>query len=209
MQEQDVFSVCILCGGRSLRMGEDKAMLDWFGKPLIMHLINAFSSCDDLFLSVRDDGQLKDCNVRKVIDLVPGYGPLAGLHSALNGAVHDVLFVTTCDAPMVDMRTAMLLANALGRHDAVVPADAKGLNPLVAVYRKTVEAAAGECIAKGVRKMTDLLDTLDVLHFPAEDLPAGELTLSNLNTPQDYIMLKEIYMNNLDIFLRHIKMTGR
>ena len=185
MQEQDGFSVCILCGGRSLRMGRDKAMLDWFGKPLIQHLTDVFSSCDDLFLSVRDDEQLKDINIRKVIDKVSGYGPMAGLQAALNGAVHDILFVTTCDAPMVDMETARMLMNALEGHDAVVPEDENGIHPLIAVYRKTVVAEVTECMKLGEQKMTGLLGSLDVCRFPAEDFPYGELTLSNLNTAQD------------------------
>ena len=186
MNANTIYSVSILCGGQSRRMGRDKAMLDWNGAPLLFHIARGFDSCDDLFLSVRDGEQYADIDMPRIPDRVKGCGPLAGLCASLQAAKHDILFITTCDAPLVDKTTSDILAGALEEHDCVVPvsSDSK-IHPLIAVYRKTVLSKALQNLnSKNLRILT-LLDDLDVLYFPAGKLPKGDHTLANLNTPQE------------------------
>ena len=186
MNSQITYSVSILCGGKSTRMGRDKALLDWNGKPLLQHIAGSFSSCSDLFLSVRDEHQYTDFPYRKVCDQVMGSGPLAGLCASLQAAVHDILFITTCDAPLVDAAAAGALVCALKEHDCAVPVSEQSrIHPLIAVYRKSVLPAALDHLKMNDLRIRSLLRDLDTFYYPAENLPSGELTLANLNTPEE------------------------
>ena len=189
---KNTYSVSILCGGKSTRMGYDKAMLDWNGIPLLKHIADSFRTCDDVFLSVRSENQYADFPIRKTCDQFTGCGPLAGLYASLQSAAHDILFVTTCDAPLADIETADLLNGALGTHDCVVPvSDDLRPHPLMAVYRRSVSAHALKNLEQGILRISSLLEDIDTVYFPAEKLPKGELTLSNLNTPEDTARLMQ------------------
>ena len=183
-------SVAILCGGKSTRMKTDKAKLAWYGKPLLSHIISGFSSFDDLFLSVNEESRYAETGLRRVTDILPGNGPLSGLCASLQAAKNEIVFVTTCDAPLVDARTARILTAALGSFDAVIPISKEGLHPLIAVYKKSALEPALENLQNGKRKITDLLDRLTVSYLPATALPHGELTLANLNYPEEVEALK-------------------
>ncbi len=185
------YSTSILCGGKSERMGTDKATLDWYGEPLVVHIMRGFPSCGDLFLSVRTRTQLEEIEARKVVDQVTGCGPLSGLAASLAAAKNDLLFVTTCDAPLVDERTADLLAGAIEDCDAVVPLSEDGMHPLIAVYRKSIEKTVVKSMGLGSWTMSDLLKRMKVKYYPAKNLPYGELTVANLNTMSDVAALKE------------------
>jgi len=180
------YSTSILCGGQSTRMGHDKATLDWHGRFLVCHMMDGFPACNDLFLSVRDDKQLAELNVKKVVDEYRGIGPAAGLAASLKAAKHDVLFIVTCDAPLVDERTAEILIAQLKDFDAVVPVSEDHVHPLTAVYRKSITDIVECSIARDCRKIIRILDQMNVCYFPAEDLPYGCSTLANLNTPEDF-----------------------
>ena len=185
------YSAAILCGGRSLRMKQDKALMNWNGKPLALYIAGGFLSCDDVFLSVSKREQFDLKGIPMVEDPVPGCGPLAGLIASLNAAKHDVLFVTTCDAPLVDERTADILTSMLKDHDAVVPRTKDRIHPLIAVYKKSILPSAVRLFDKKKLKMRDLLESLDIYYADAGILPYGEDTLSNLNTPEELKKFQE------------------
>ena len=184
-------SVAILCGGKSTRMKTDKAQLDWYGQPLLSHIISGFSSYEDIFLSVDHESRYADTGLRRVEDILPGNGPLSGLCASLQAAKNEIVFVTTCDAPLVNEKTARILTTALGTFDAVIPISPEGLHPLIAVYRKSILPVALENLREGRRKLTALLDRINVSYLPATAFPNGTLTFANLNTPDEVDALKQ------------------
>ena len=185
MNTNIIYSVSILCGGMSTRMGEDKALLDWSGTPLAMHIASGFRSCSDIFLSVRDESQYSFLQLPKAADQVSGCGPLAGLCASLQKSRNEILFVTTCDAPLVDKKTSDILTAALNDHDCVIPCSEDRIHPLIAVYRKTILPKALSNLNMRKLRIRELLEDLDVLYFPCRDLPFGSDTLANLNCPED------------------------
>ena len=185
------YSVAILCGGKSSRMGRDKKNLDWHGEPLIRHMLRGFPDCDDLFLAANEETRDLPYGVRTVNDQYPGCGPLAGLHASLLSMKHDVLFAVSCDAPLIDRRTAEILCSELGAHTAAVPKTADGrVHPLAALYRREAIEAAERQLSQGKYKLRDFLAELDVAYVPGTILPYGVLTLSNLNAPEDIQQLE-------------------
>ena len=183
---RQLYSVVILSGGKSSRMGVDKRTMLWRGRSLLQRIIDGCPACDDLLLSVRDTETAVPAGTRSVVDRFPGAGPLAGVHAALSEMKHDVLFVTTCDAPLVDCRTAEALLPLLGEHDAVVPVSEDGyIHPLAALYRRRVIDTAQERLLRGDRKMRAFAAALDTVYIDGRLLPYGDLTLANLNRPSD------------------------
>lgn len=188
---KNAFSVVILSGGKSTRMGKDKAMLAWQDTTLLEHILAGFSQAGEVILSVRNDVQHSEIPVKRVADEYREQGPLGGLVASMKAAEHDIVFVTTCDAPLADMKTAQLLVSSLGDYDAVVPRGSDGDHPLMAVYRKSCFEVGEDHLAQGRRKVMDFLAELNVLYVPAEKLPYGAETLSNLNTPEDLLQFKK------------------
>ena len=186
-----MYSTVILCGGKGFRMGSDKKALDWYGRPLLLHMLSGFSGSDDLFLAAGRSPSGVPKDIQYVEDEYFGCGPLAGLHAALGRAKHDILFVTSCDMPLVDHRTAEALLPLLDGHDAVVPETVCGkYHPLSAVYHRRAMDIVKDQLEHGNFKMRSLLDRLDIFPAPSSILPYGDLTLANLNTPDDVKYLK-------------------
>lgn len=189
------YSTAILCGGKSTRMKTDKALTDWNGQPMACFIAGGFPYCDDVFLSVAYPEQFDIPGIRMVADKYTDSGPLAGLASSLEAAKYDILFITTCDAPLTDERAADIMVKLLDGYDAVVPRTDGHSHPLTAVYRRSVIKKAVSCLENGLLKMNLFLKELDVNYISAGILPYGDDTLTNLNTPEELERFTQKYRN--------------
>ena len=184
--ERDMYSVAVLCGGESRRMGRDKKYIPWNGVPMLEHMLSGFPGCDDLFISARKETTLSFPDIPVVRDAYPLPGPLSGLCSSLSAAGNDLLFTVSCDVPLVDRRTADILLSLIGEHDAALPLTSDGrIHPLAALYRKKTLREAEHLLRSGILRMRDLIALLDVVYAPSFLFPYGDLTFSNLNTEDD------------------------
>lgn len=176
-------SAAILAGGQSRRMGRNKSLLPLHGRPMIEHIaLQLRQHFDELLVSANDPAAYAFLCLPIIGDETPGDGPLAGILSCLQAARHDLLFVTGCDIPEMNLPFIRQLFALAGECDIVMPTDAEGrLEPLFAIYRKTVVPQARERLAAGRRRVLDLLPGLRVA-MPR--IPPG--WIRNLNTPQDY-----------------------
>lgn len=181
-------SAAILCGGRSRRMGQDKARLPWEGRELLDAIAQGLSGAEEILLAAAEEGDYADKPYPVAADRFPGCGPLAGLHAALAACRAPLLFVTPCDTPLADWDTARALYGFLDSGwDAVVPVDSSGrLHPLCGLYRKRALPVLEEHLGAGRYRVTEALCALPVRRVPAGALPHGEDTLRNLNTPEEY-----------------------
>lgn len=186
------YSVSIVCGGKSRRMGQDKKSICWHGKTLLDRILHGFPGCDDLFLSINDETTGVPAGIRAVKDIYPGCGPLSGLHASLLCMRSELLFAVSCDAPLIDQRTVQQLEPLLGGHMAVVPRTSDGrIHPLAGLYRRELGEIADQQLRCGNYRVQDFLKQIDAVYLPGAVLPYGELTLSNLNTPEDILHLEE------------------
>src|SRR5262245_55992113 len=128
-------SGAILAGGRATRFGgRDKSALVVDGRSILDRQVAALSSVDGLDEILIVGGAATHPAARSIGDLVPGSGPLGGIHAALAAARHDRVFVVACDMPYVTAAlVAELFAGAAG-YDVVVPKTEDGYHPLCAVY---------------------------------------------------------------------------
>jgi molybdopterin-guanine dinucleotide biosynthesis protein A len=96
-------SVAILAGGKSKRMGQDKAFLPVDGLPVIERVIAAVRPLtDDLFISTNSPEQYRRFGLRLVGDVYPGKAALGGIYSAIAAACHPHVLIVACDMPFLN-----------------------------------------------------------------------------------------------------------
>jgi FdhD protein len=187
----------ILAGGESSRMGRNKALLEVDASPIIMRTYKALASMFHEVIVVTNsphDYDFLPC--RKVPDIFPGYGSIAGLHSALVHSRSAHSFVTACDMPFLDKSLIKYLCNVQKEgYDAVVPFSEGGQEPLHAVYSSSCKGIFENAIHNGQRKILDILRSMNNRHVTyAEVLKSGGKAKSflNVNTPAEYELLKNL-----------------
>src|SRR5437763_1098138 len=95
--------------------------------------------------------------VRHLADIVPGSGPLGGIHAALSAARSDAVLVLACDMPYVSTAFAAYLVSLADRAHIVVPQSADGYHPLCAVYPRTLVETTARLLAERRLALHDLL----------------------------------------------------
>ena len=203
MADQYRMSAVILCGGKSRRMGTDKAMLTREGTPNAVRLLNALSGedspCTEVWLSIGTGESYPDIHAQKISDRYPGCGPMGGLEAALTVCREEYLFVTPVDTPFADAQMARELmtymADASRQRDAVLVVDGGGrLQTLLGIYHKRVLPSLTQRLADGRKeklRMRDFLRELDVVYVNAQELTDGVRKSTGCNTPQEWERLME------------------
>lgn len=180
----------ILSGGKSSRMGTNKALLKVSGQTNIERIVHELEKFfHPLILVTNEPESYRFLALPSVMDQYPGMGPLAGIHAGLTASGEEVNAIVACDMPFVSGELLWALAEKIGRYDAVVPVIFGQQHPLFAVFKKNIAQTAAESIKKGQLRMKDLLGHLNVLYVTEEDLPAGlDVTqiFYNMNHPNEY-----------------------
>jgi molybdopterin-guanine dinucleotide biosynthesis protein A len=199
----DARSAAILTGGLATRFGgRDKSALLVDGRSILDRQLAALAPLTDDVMIVghvaRSSGDAIDADEerapgrsapRVVHDLVPGCGPLGGLHAALSAARGGALVLVACDMPYLSSPLLAHLLSLAGGADIVVPMSERGYHPLCAVYTSACLAPVAAQLAKGRLKMRELLDIVRTRIVPVEDIRRfgdPDRLLANVNTPADY-----------------------
>jgi molybdopterin-guanine dinucleotide biosynthesis protein A len=182
-------TLLLLAGGGSSRMGVPKSSLDYQGVPLIVHVHNRLAPMfSEVLISVSGDEKLPSelAHVKKVVDVVSGRGPIAGIAAGLDKAGNDTVFVAACDIPTIDRKLVTDLLKSVQDFDVVVPRTKEGhFEPLFAVYAKRVLPGVLELMDSGERRIRMLYDTVKTCY---KDLEPGQ-QLFNVNTPEEYLQI--------------------
>ena len=184
----------ILVGGKSRRMGQDKAFLLIEDLPVIERIIGVMQGCFKHLVLVGDRPErFESYGLPVVPDSYPG-SSLGGLYTGLQHAETDRIFVSSCDIPFPDPELIRLICAKAGGYDAVVPATDNGLEPLFALYHKSCLPAMQAALEAGNYRITSVLHHLNVNTIPQEQMKTvdpGGRGLLNINTPQDYAACRE------------------
>lgn len=191
-----IMETIILAGGKSSRMGTNKALLKIGEQRIIDRLVSEFSLVSNhVMLVTNQPEEYKGLNVAIISDesKFKGQGPLAGIYSGLKEARTNHCLVIACDMPFAKKCLGIWLIEQLknGDYDAVIPSYHGRLHPLFGAYHSRImEAIKGNLLA-GKRKMTDLLNDINVRIIECQDAPLNlqnewEDNLWNMNTVEDY-----------------------
>ena len=189
------FGGIILCGGKSTRMGMDKASLPFGDETMLARVARLLGEVvSPLVVVAARDQPLPPIAVAHRIerDQRESRGPLEGLAAglaALEGAV-DAAYVTSCDVPLLVPAFVRHLTELLEDFDIVVPQEEKFHHPLAAVYRTSVLATVNSLLAEDRLRPRFLFDECRTREVAVDDLRTidPELsTLANLNAREDYL----------------------
>ena len=179
----------ILVGGKSSRMGSDKAQLRLGGQSFVEKIAGALAAISE---QIRVVGARDTSGGSAVVpDVHEEWGALGGLHAALAACGSEWAAIVACDLPFVTGELFIRLAGWRENFEAVVPVQADNrLQPLCALYRaRACLRRAEELIAEGERRPRVLLERVSarrVMHGEIADLSGAELFFTNVNTPLDY-----------------------
>ena len=177
-------TVQVMLGGRSVRMGRDKALVELGGKTLLDRAIHTWQPYGGGFqLSVGDASRrvLAPRGIAAVADVYPDRGPLGGLHAGLRACSTPLLLLTAVDCPFLTPALADGLLDAMEEADACVYTLEGRPQPLFGLYRRTCLPQAETMLEAGENKLRALLDRVDTVYLPGDD-PAP---FRNLNTPEE------------------------
>ena len=179
----------MLAGGKSSRMGVDKALLPFRGGALAGHVAAAVAAAAGSATLIGDPQKYGHLGYPVLPDRSPGAGPLGGLETALSHTAVEWNLVLACDMPSISagfLRELLDAAEQAGA-DALLPAGPSGRpEPLSAVYHRRCAPILRRALDAGVRKVTDAFAGLDVRTFAVDD-PAW---FENLNTPEQWALYR-------------------
>ena len=180
----------VLAGGRSSRMGTPKALLPFDNEPLIVHIVATLRRLFTEVVVVAAPGQdLPSMPVTLVRDDVAYQGPVGGIFYGLTAAGGEVSFVTSCDSAFLNSDLISHLLSQVSQYDVVVPYWQGRLQPLHAVYRRSVLPLLEAQLARGELRPVSLFDKVRTLRIDEDEIrrfdPEG-LSFFNMNTPEDY-----------------------
>ncbi len=174
-------------------MGENKALKDFLGKPLIQRVIERLVPiADELLITTNQPESFSFLGFPLFPDLMPGRGPLGGLYTALVSAKHPIVAVVACDMPFVSAPLLVAASSFLVQDEAdvVIAETAEGYEPLHAVYRRgTCIPAIESAIQADQWRMISWFSKVKIRKLSQEELhrydPDG-VAFSNVNTPEEF-----------------------
>ena len=173
----------MLVGGRSSRIGSDKARLPGESHLLVLELAEKVKQVAGNVALIGESHRYRDLHIECLDDLRHSVGPVGGIEAALSSGRGEWNLIVACDMP--NLRTEWLehlLAAACQRESqSVVCRDANGIvHPLCAVWNRSCLPAVRDLLDKGQLRVFDLLQTLS-----AEQLVVNE-PIYNVNTPEEW-----------------------
>lgn len=177
----------VLAGGHSTRMGRDKGLLEWHGKPQREYLVDLFESVGlEAHISCRPDQVDGLAGYHLVVDQEEGQGPLGAINSAFLKEPGTAWLVVACDMPFLNRSILQFLVEHRQQGSAATafraPAFSDGSpDPLFAIWEPAIAGLVAQRLAENRRCARKILMEAGVHILDAPD-PG---LLSNINTPQE------------------------
>lgn len=173
----------ILAGGKSSRMGEDKGLMLFDGKPMIQHIINVAKPLVIDILIVSNNKEYEQFGYPVYEDLIKDKGPLAGIYTGLKHAKTAKNIVLSCDVPFVNEELIQLLLNNCETVDVVIPEKENRTHQLIGVYDKSCVPTFKKELDKDQRKLKLAIEKLNYKVVDANHIDAQ--IFNNINSKDD------------------------
>jgi molybdenum cofactor guanylyltransferase len=190
MSDVDDVTAFVLAGGKSTRMGKDKAFLEFKGRILLARALELAAGAGQEVRIVGDPRKFAAFG-RVVEDIYRERGPLAGIHAALKSSATELNLMLAVDLPFVQPDFLKYLISVARETKALVtvPRAGDGLQPLCAVYRREFAKVAEQSLAQGKNKIDALFAQVETRIVGPEEFShagfSGQM-FRNLNTPEEF-----------------------
>lgn len=181
----------ILAGGKSSRMGSDKASKLFQGKPLIEHVITPLETVVNSIVIVSDNPEHSNFGKPVIPDLMKDIGPAGGIYSALFQSSTEKNFIVSCDMPFITSEGIRYLIEKSADFEITIPRS-EFPQPLFGVYSKSCLPLWESLIKSGQLSLRQL-----ITHFKINTLPVNDSSIfsekffSNINSPSDIDVYNE------------------
>ncbi|WP_106917604.1 molybdenum cofactor guanylyltransferase [Chryseobacterium aurantiacum] len=173
----------VLAGGKSSRMGQDKALMKLNGKYMIEYITHTLSQFFDEVLISGSLSKYDGFQNNVIEDLVNGKGPMGGIYSALEYCKEDI-FVCSCDMPFI---SPDLIKNILQRkkeNRINVVCLGKKIYPVLGIYPLSIINDLMKSIESENLRMTQFLELQNTHYIDYNDSPTDQFL--NINTPENF-----------------------
>lgn len=187
MEIKTKLSGYILAGGKSSRMGTDKAFLPVQEEPMLKRMIRLLEPfCQTIAISGENLGY-KNFNLEMVSDIYSGCGPISGIISSLKHSSTEWNLIVSVDVPFMNEALILYLISHIGNYDCIIPQHEGGIEPLMGLYNKQIIPVVEEMISRGDYQLKRLLSSLNIRYVNCNDLIKQFPRLFvNINLPGDY-----------------------
>lgn len=203
-KEKLKISAILLSGGQSKRMGKDKAFLKLGDKTFFRIIIEKLAIySDQIIVSINKDkslymSQLENTDINPVFvkDKDPYAGPLNGIISCIPYIRNQLVFIATCDTPLLNPSLIPFLSKKINGYDAVIPVVNNKKQFLNTVYTKDALDIADKVYKEGKNSLYAWINKLNVNEVPEEELKHVDGSLRSywsINRPEDYERLLNIW----------------
>ena len=186
----------ILAGGKSRRMGANKALMQLGEDSLIGHIIRRMRLVtDELLLITNSPTEYAHLDLPMYTDIIPNTGALGGIYTGLTSASHDAVICVACDSPFLEPKLLTYLVSVLGEYDAVMPYTSNHndtqiiLQTLCGVYSKRCLPIIASMLQASELRVHALQEWARVQSVSPEvwqKLDPEGMSFFNINTPADF-----------------------
>jgi len=177
----------ILAGGKSSRMGTDKGLMFFEGKPMIHYVIEQMQPIFDKLVIVSNNPEYEKFGLEVIPDLIKDIGPAGGIYTALHHSETKLNFMVSCDMPFVTAAAIEFIVKNTNDSQIVLPENKGRIEPLFGMYSKECEEIWLKLIEEGKIKLQEM-----VLHFKWKIIPVENNEIfaasffKNINTKEDF-----------------------
>lgn len=176
----------ILAGGKSSRMGCDKGLILFKGKPLIERIIEELQLLFETVFIVSNNAEYKRFGLEVIEDLIKDSGPAGGIHAALSHSQTQNVFVTSCDMPFISAAAAGFIISKSGDSQITLPVFEERVHPLFGVYSRSCLPLWKQLIDLKMVKLQQMITHFDLSKIMVDHEPLfNEVMFMNVNDKND------------------------
>lgn len=188
MKQLTNLSIGILAGGKSSRMGQNKALLKINNESIIKRLTDELGHISAPIISAASKGVYEEISNKVVYDQNKEIGPIEGIRQVLLEATDDYVFVCAADMPFITKELVDYMASFISSdYDCYVINDGKRIQPLCAIYSKKLLLLIEELISKGEYKLYGIISNSRTKFIDLEYTVFDSKVVKNINTKEEYI----------------------
>lgn len=191
----------ILAGGKSSRMGKNKALLEIKGKTVIENVVAELQpAVNNIIIVTNSFEEYRFLGLPMVEDLWKGKGPLAGIQAGLEASTTEKNLVVACDMPFISAKLGTVLLNQLAHYQVAVPEISDQLHPLFAAYRKEISGEIERALEEDQLRIRGIFRNLQVKKMDQVELSKFGISMNdsdlfNMNHPEEYEQARNMSIN--------------